>query len=186
MRSIIKQENKLFLFCITLVFLLCSNSKAQSQNVDIDPDFKTDSTYINFTTFRPEKKVGPKKDTYSGNYSLDNKNLDSLVVSIGAVGTTSYWIKIKIGKNKIEPSFLVVTDYDAYDGKNYYELPINNYKLLINAVNLKKGDNLYLRISGETNNFYEDKITFDAEVHHIVGKKMRNNRVRREISDKKK
>jgi len=174
--KIISQKN-IVTFLALIMFTFFSNLKAQNSSVEIKPNFKIDSTYINFTVLYSEKKNKSKKYINSGNFSLDNKKIDSLIVSIGANGITSYWIRLNLEKNKIQPNFLIVTDYKAYDGRSYYEIPIQHYNLLINKVNLRTGDDLYFRISGETNNFYGDKVIFEAEVYHIVGKKMKNNKV---------
>ena len=155
---------------IQILILLTFGLNLSAQNVKINSDIKIDST---------ELKINTSNYEYYAYSTFDNKKPDSLIVTIGNVGTSITAIKIDLTeKPKVE--LTLWSDYGEYDGKNTLDVELEYYELEINATKFKKGDKIMGRIKGKSkpikNSLGEYQIEFNGFFSHIIGKLMIKNK----------
>lgn len=135
-----------------------------AQNIKIDSKIKVDSTQL---------KISERNSIYYAYCSLDNKKSDSLVVTIGTIGTSTTSIRIDLtGKPKV--FILLYSDYEEFDGKNTLEIEFEKYDLELNATAFKKGERIMGRIKGKSkiiiNKSGKHQMNIEGEFSHIIGK----------------
>lgn len=151
---------------LQILILLTFGLNLSAQNIKINSEIKVDSTEI---------KISKSDFDYYAYSSFDNKKTDSLIVTVGTVGTSVTAIKIELTEN---PKVYITlwSDYAEFDGKETIDIELEAYDLELNATEFKKGDQIMGRIKGKSkpisNSLGEYEIEFDGEFKHIIGKLM--------------
>lgn len=149
-----------------ILILLNFGLSLSAQNIKIDSGIKVDST---------ELKISKPNFEYIAYSTFDNRITDSLVVSIGTVGTSVTVIQIDLTE-KPKVYISLWSDYAEYNGKNTLEVELKFYNLELNATEFKNGDRIMGRIKGKskpiTNSLGEYQIEINGEFSHIIGKLM--------------
>ena len=134
-----------------------------AQNVVVKSNLKVDSTAIKITKSDSDYYV------YS---SFDNKKTDSLIVTIGTIGTNVTALKIDLTE-KPKAYLSLWSDYPEYNGKNTLDLEFEFYTLELNKTKFEKGDLIMGRIKGKskviTYNSHSYQIEFEGEFNHQIG-----------------
>ncbi|MBZ9651831.1 hypothetical protein [Psychroflexus montanilacus] len=151
---------------LQILILLNFGLNLSAQNIKINSDFKVDSTEI---------KIIKSDFDYYAYSTFDNKKTDSLIVTIGNVGTSVTAIKIDLTE-KPKVYITLWSDYAEFNGKETLDVELESYDLELNATQFKKGDRIMGRIKGKSkpilNSFGDYQIEFDGEFKHIIGKLM--------------
>ncbi|PQV44318.1 hypothetical protein CLV33_1261 [Jejuia pallidilutea] len=153
---------------LQILIILSFGLNLSAQEVVIKSEIKIDST---------ELKITQSDYEYYAYSTLDNRKTDSLIVTIGNVGTSVTAIKIDLTKTERPKVGLTLwSDYGEYDGKNTLNVELEFYELELNATEFKKGDRIMGRVKGKSriipNNSGGYQIEFDGEFNHIIGKLM--------------
>jgi hypothetical protein len=153
---------------IHILIILTFGLNLSAQEVIINSEIKIDST---------ELKITQSDFEYFAFSTLDNRKTDSLIVTIGNVGTSVTAIKIDLTeKEKPKVKLTLWSDYGEYDGKNTLEVELEYYELELNSTEFKKGDRIMGRVKGKSklipNNSDGYQIEFEGEFNHIIGKLM--------------
>lgn len=150
-----------------------------AQNVVIDSELQVEST---------ELKINERGFTYGAFSTYDNKQPDSLQVSISKISTSSISIQINL-INEPKVSIGLYSDYEEYNGKNTLDVDLEWYELVLNATKFKLGDRIIGTVRGVSkpikNSSGDYQIGFEGSFNHIVGKLMlkRNANEQAEIID---
>ncbi|WP_299242420.1 hypothetical protein [uncultured Aquimarina sp.] len=159
---------------IGILTLLIFSFSLSAQNVKINSKLKVDSTILKI------KQLNSNYNVYS---TFDNKNTDSLIVTIGTIGTSVTAIKIDLTE-KPKAYIILWSDYAEYNGKDTLRVELEYFDLELNASKFDKDARIMGRISGKTNlisNSSEDyQIEFNGEFNHIIGKLM----MKKKVNDK--
>ena len=149
---------------ISILMLFGLNLSAQ--NVTINPNIKFDTS---------ELVITERDYEYYAYSTFDNRKNDSLVITIGNVGTSVTGIKINL-TNKPKVELTLWSDYGEYDGKNTLDVELEFYDLHLNGTEFKKGDKIMGRINGKSkpikSSLGDYQIEFDGYFSHIIGKLM--------------
>ncbi|WP_055437655.1 hypothetical protein [Lacinutrix algicola] len=153
---------------LQILILLTFGLNLSAQEVVIESEIKIDST---------ELKITQSDFEFYAYSTFDNRKTDSLIVTIGNIGTSITAIKIDLTEHKKPKVKLTLwSDYGEYDGKNTLDVELEFYELEINATEFKKGDRIMGRVKGKSkmisNNSGGYQIEFDGEFSHIIGKLM--------------
>ncbi|UKM65358.2 hypothetical protein GSB9_01924 [Flavobacteriaceae bacterium GSB9] len=149
---------------LQIIMLLTFGLNLSAQNVKIDSKIKVDST---------ELKISERNSIYYAYCSLDNKKSDSLIVTIGTIGTSTTSIRIDL-TDKPRAYILLYSDENEFDGKNILEVEFEKYDLELNSAEFKNGERIMGRIKGKSkiipNKSGGYQIDIAGEFSHIIGK----------------
>ena len=153
---------------LQILILLTFGLNLSAQEVVIKSEIKIDST---------ELKIIKSDYEYYAYSTLDNRKTDSLIVTIGNVGTSVTAIKIDLTETEKPKIRLTLwSDYGEYDGKNTLNVELEFYELELNTTEFNKGDRIMGRVKGKSkiipNNSGGFQIEFEGEFNHIIGKLM--------------
>jgi len=133
-----------------------------SQKVKIDSEIEIEETKL-------ETKIGNQK--FLIGTSVDNKDIDSLVISIVKFGGGP-GIKLTI-TDSIIPKIYFWADYGKFNGKNEVEYGLKYYSLTLNKTNFKIGDTLMGKVEFLSKPIKhlqkKSELYFKGEIMHIIG-----------------
>uniref|UniRef100_UPI00404A0E39 hypothetical protein n=1 Tax=Flavobacterium sp. TaxID=239 RepID=UPI00404A0E39 len=151
---------------LQILIILTFGLNLSAQDVKINMEIEVESTEI--------KIIEPDLIYYAYS-SFDNKQTDSLIVTIGTVGTSVTAIKIDL-TDKPKVYITLWSDYAEFNGKETLDVELESYDLELNATEFKKGDRIMGRIKGKSktisNSIGNYQIKFNGEFNHTIGKLM--------------
>jgi len=151
---------------LQILIILTFGLNLSAQNVKINTEIKVDST---------EVKIIESDFIYYAYSTFDNNETDSLIVTIGNVGTSVTAIKVDLTDGP-KVYLTLWSDYAEFKGKETLNVELESYDLELNATEFKKGDRIMGRIKGKSkpisNSIGEYQIEFNGEFSHTIGKLM--------------
>lgn len=119
---------------------------------------------------KTEIKFGKDDNNFEINCSDIIKG-DTINIFAGKTGFGGYTFKLQLIGNTKNLKIVKWTDYNAYDGKSSFDLPLKSYTLELNKDSYKTGDTLKakFKIKTDSHKFQKEKIKITGELYHIIG-----------------